>query len=154
MVFHFHSNENYSLFYSFLLVLFKNVFYINFVVKHINFERKENRMSDITHKQYWDEIESIVETCWTDYDNQTEDNWLDALHEQIDGHQYVIYNAYHYQVLLYSPNEEYGYKNGLMAESYKRLSDCLIHATYWAMYADCVEYFENNKEEIMGRVAA
>lgn len=103
----------------------------------------------MTYQEYYKEIESIVEQCWSDYDDQTENEWLDSLHEQLDGHEYVIYYANQFDALKHSSNENYGFENGLMAEKFNNLNDVLMSATYWAMYADSIEYFEYNKTEIM-----
>lgn len=112
-------------------------------------------MKDITCKEYHEEIESIVRNCFDaqTYDDINEDTWTDRLHEQIDGHQWVIYYAYHLDVLKHTDNQDYGYDNGLMAEKYDSLSSCLTHATYWAMYADCQDWFSSNRDEVVKEAA-
>ena len=36
--------------------------------------------------------EDIIDTVLNEYDDVNEDNYYDYAHEQIDGHEYVIYN--------------------------------------------------------------
>ncbi len=115
--------------------------------------RKEIKMSkDITYKEYHDEIESIVRNCFDaeTYNDIDEDTWTDRLHEQIDGHQWVIYTGYHTDVLKLSDNDDYCFDQGLIdASSAKSLSDITIIAAFWAMYADCLDWFSSNRDEVV-----
>lgn len=109
-------------------------------------------MKNIDHKEYWDEIKSIVENCFDSkvYEDTEEDTWTERLHNQVDGHKWVIYYAYHFDVLKLSENEDYAFDNGLIdASSIKSLSDCLTNCAYWAIYADCDDYFSNNRDKIL-----
>jgi hypothetical protein len=66
----------------------------------------------MTQSEYNAEIESIAREAREQeaegYDLQ------DAIHELVDGHQWVIYNANHLDVLRYSDNEEAGIEEGLI----------------------------------------
>ena len=70
-------------------------------------------MSELSRQQYRDEIKSIAESlaaealadCEWDRDSAEEAINDSRLHETIDGHQWVIYNAYNDDVLRHSDNE-------------------------------------------------
>jgi len=71
-------------------------------------------MNEITRSRYYDEIQSIAESMaedalsandW-DRDAAEEDINDSRLHETIDGHQWVIYNAYNLDVIRNSPNSD------------------------------------------------
>lgn len=108
-------------------------------------------MKNLTYNDYSNEIASIVKNCFDakEYEDTDEDTWTDRLHENIDNHQWVIYTAFHTDVLNHTTNEDYCFEQGLIdASKAQSLSDITQTATFWAMYADCVEYFENNSEEL------
>jgi hypothetical protein len=109
-------------------------------------------MSDITFSQYWTEIQDTAENIisevlsyhfeneCTDVD-QVQDIINDtALHESIDGHQWVIYYTYNMDVIKHSDNEDYMLDNfgaGHVSASLKEgLSTLHSHIAFWALYAD------------------
>lgn len=59
----------------------------------------------ISYKDYWDEIRDIAQDV-TDQANKYESDIYEILHETLDGHQWVIYTAYNYDVIRHSPNDE------------------------------------------------
>lgn len=62
-------------------------------------------MSDtITRDDYWREIGSIAESVTEDA-YEWEQELSDRLWEAIDGHQWVIYTAYNWEVLAISPSD-------------------------------------------------
>ena len=68
-------------------------------------------MADMTRKEYWDQIRSIREDLADEYRTEGSDEdpneWFnDRLHETIDGHQWIIYNAYNLDVLRFTDNED------------------------------------------------
>lgn len=106
-------------------------------------------MSELSSKQYWDEISSIAESlaedamAATEYDRQSaEDDIQDSrLHETIDGHQWVIYNAYNADVMRHSDNTDYYIDNfggdGAGHILKERGLDGLHNViAFWCMYAD------------------
>lgn len=100
----------------------------------------------LTEKEYWDEIKSIVDSVISEskeYDQDRED----TLWETIDGHQWVIYTFYNYQVLSISPNagyavEEWG-TDGIVTDGYLDTA----RLTFGAMLADCHEEMANRPDE-------
>lgn len=80
------------------------------------------KRASITYHDYWKEVrelaQSILEETLRDL---CDDGFLDPeavrktlderLWETIDGHQWVIYTQYHYQVLVVSPNDDYALLN-------------------------------------------
>lgn len=111
--------------------------------------------NNITSQKYWEEIESIVKNCFDEkeYDDVSEDTWEDRLYEIIDGHQWVIYTAYYFDVLKHSNNDEAIEDWDLEENSKKGFHNLLQIATCAAMQADCLDYFSRNREEILKEVA-
>lgn len=70
------------------------------------------QMADLTLSEYSKEISELAESIAKEAREEGRDV-SDVLHETIDGHQWVIYTAYHFDVLKHSKNdgayfEEYG----------------------------------------------
>jgi hypothetical protein len=65
-------------------------------------------MSDITRQSYWKEVRYLREACQEEWDGEKDWNEHagDWLHETIDGHQWVIYTHYNFQVLQHSDNAD------------------------------------------------
>jgi len=64
----------------------------------------------MTSQEYWAEVASLAESVLEEgrADGQSDDEIMsDRLWETIDGHQWVIYTAYHYEVLSHSDNSGY-----------------------------------------------
>jgi hypothetical protein len=68
---------------------------------------------DITSCDYWSEIRSIAENVKQDV-RENEGDVSDAVHEAIDGHQWVIYTGYHFDVLKHCSDESVGIDEGLI----------------------------------------
>jgi len=106
-------------------------------------------MSEITHTEYWKEVnelaESIVSEAMSDNDNDRqaaeEDIYDSRLHETIDGHQWIIYNAYNLDVIKNSDNEDY-YESNFggddIVASLKEGGIDNLHTVmaFWCLYAD------------------
>ena len=111
-------------------------------------------MNNSTETTYWNEvnatanyvIELAVESLQYDNEEITTDNIQDRiydciLHQQIDSHQYAIYNVYHLPILQYSDNAEYMVDN-FGAESVEHamkqggVSSLFAAMAFWAFYAD------------------
>lgn len=61
-------------------------------------------MSDLTLAEYSKEVTELAQTVAKEACDENRDV-SDVLHETIDGHQWVIYTAYHFDVLKHSPND-------------------------------------------------
>ena len=114
-------------------------------------------MSEMTSHEYWKEVSDlasgITQECFDEFpeDQQAEireDNDNDAfrealyerLHETIDGHQWVIYTAYNFDILRHSPNNDYSVVNfgaeGVANEAGMNWG----YLAYGALYADVQEH--------------
>jgi hypothetical protein len=69
--------------------------------------------SDVTSPEYWSEIRSIVENVKQDV-RENEADLSDAVHEAIDGHQWVFYTGYNLDVLKHCSDESAGIDEGLI----------------------------------------
>lgn len=106
-------------------------------------------MTIITTSQYWIEVEAVaaniaseaMQTASNDRD-EAEDIINDSLlHETIDGHEWIIYTAYHLPILQISDNTDYYIDNfGSDDAGYVLKNKGLdgLHQTiaYFAFYAD------------------
>ena len=110
--------------------------------------------------EYWKEIKSIaadlVDRAMEENDNdkdQAEEAINDhILHEDIDGHQWVIYYGYNLDVIKYSDNEDY-YSDNFGSESLAAsleqggLDTLHCHIAFWCMYADVQNELDNAFDE-------
>lgn len=106
------------------------------------------RESDtITYQSYWKEIGEQVDEAIKDAmgdDERDKDTIREAcdtwLHESIDGHQWIIYNHYHADVLKFSDHEdaaeEIGGLDGTLKE--KGVSGLMAVLAFCAMKEDCM----------------
>ncbi len=106
-------------------------------------------MSELTQTEYWTEVESIASTLADEALDQADDDkdaaleyiFDSALHETIDGHQWIIYTYYNLQVINFSDNDDY-YDQNFGAESLKAsleeggIDTLHCHIAFWALYAD------------------
>tara|TARA_R110000744_G_scaffold20440_1_gene53667 strand:+ start:481 stop:834 length:354 start_codon:yes stop_codon:yes gene_type:complete len=70
-------------------------------------------MSNITYREYKDEISDIAEDLYKEAreehpeDEDDRNEFLrERLHELVDGHRWIIYNAYNLSVYEHSPNPD------------------------------------------------
>lgn len=111
---------------------------------------------NITRNEYIEEIEGIaaniaceaVQSVKVDNPDIEQDEIKESaqelindslLHETIDGHEWIIYTAYHLPILQYSPNDDYMVENlGGAEEVLKQSGIGGLHQAlaFWAMYAD------------------
>jgi hypothetical protein len=123
-------------------------------------------MSQFTSVEYWKEVADLAACLVSESADYTDCNTVDtfdkdtildhindsALHEVIDGHQWVIYYAYNLSVLEYSNNEDYLIDNfgndeaGAILKD-KGLSGLHCALAYWALYADVSDALSNALEE-------
>ena len=112
-------------------------------------------MTTLTNQEYWTEVKDLakylvkdaLEQCDNDRE-QAEELLNDSLlHETIDGHQWVIYNAYNLPVIEHSDNEDY-YSDNFGAEALQSsleqggLTTLHCHIAFWCLYADVQEAIE------------
>lgn len=118
-------------------------------------------MSNITNSQYWIEVEAvanaIAEEAMIDNDFNRDaagDEINDfRLHEAIDGHQWIIYNAYNLDVYQYSGNSDYlidNFGTDEAGEILKKSGLGGLHQAlaYWAFYADVQDKINDCLDEV------
>jgi hypothetical protein len=95
--------------------------------------------NDVASSEYWSEIRSIVENVKQDV-RENEADLSDAIHEAIDGHQWVIYTGYNLDVLKHCSDESAGIDEGLIdanaALAEGGLSKLTAQLAYCAMERD------------------
>ena len=70
------------------------------------------------------------------------------LFEQIDSHEWIIYNRYHLQIMENTNNEDY------LIENFGEVSGNDFHSivgqfAFWAFYADVQEYIDGEIKEFL-----
>ena len=101
-------------------------------------------MSEMTQGDYWREVASIAETVAEEShaDGLDRDDLDERLWETIDGHQWVIYTAYNFDILRHSPNDDY-YGTNFGAEGIATDAGMNWSAlAFGALYADVQERLE------------
>lgn len=93
----------------------------------------------ISTHEYSKEVASIVDACKADCRGLNAEWVHDWLHAAVDGHQWVVDDAFHADVLLHSDNAEYGLDEGLVA--WRAGTDCPpaqlhVQLAFWAMHQD------------------
>lgn len=117
--------------------------------------------NEITKQSYWNEINSLAESiaseAMADNNNDRQDAEDDIndsrLHETIDEHQWIIYNAYNLDVLKYSDNEDYYIDNFGAEDAGHTLKERGIDGLhtamlFWAMYADVQNLISDKLDKI------
>lgn len=108
-------------------------------------------MEPITRKDYFDEIRAVRDNAleeYKEYGRDTDPNeWVsDWLHQTIDGHEWVIYNWYHTQILTWSDNEDAVFD--VMGEvTGTDASSVLTPMAFFAMEADVRDHLEMDEFE-------
>lgn len=103
----------------------------------------------MTSGEYEDEITSIAKGIIEEH-GLNEDDWHDAVHESVDGHQWIIYTGFHEEILDNSDNEPDNDEVTGMADPKGGWRDFRQVAAFMAMEADVQqklreladEYFE------------
>ena len=106
-------------------------------------------MSNITSSQYWIEVQSLAAQIAQDAMSQCDNDRNDAeelindslLHETIGAHQWIIYNAYHLDLLQYSDNSDYYIDNFGTDDAAIVLKEGglnVLHQAlaFWSLFAD------------------
>ena len=113
-------------------------------------DRKMNK------QDYYNEVNAIakdlvtnaLEQCDNDADQAMDLINDSLLHEWIDGHEWIIYNAYHLPILQHSDNAEYmgdNFGGDSVASALKDggLSGLHCALAFWALYADVMDNIED-----------
>jgi hypothetical protein len=93
--------------------------------------------NEITQQQYWAEINELAQDAFNEKDNY--EDRIDYVHELVDGHQWVIYNAYHFDVLKHCSDENAYFENFGEAPTGSNVHEILIKLVYAAMEQDVLE---------------
>ena len=121
-------------------------------------------MSMITASQYWKEVEAtadrVIDRARDESDRarkESEDYDLmevinDLLHEEVDGHEWIIYTAYNLDVIQYSENpDEYinNFGNDVAGDELKARGLQGLHTAiaFWAFYADVYDEISNRFDD-------
>lgn len=92
---------------------------------------------NITSQEYWTEIESLAKQC-LEWSQEDERGFSDLVMEAIDGHQWVIYYGFNYDVLKNTDYQGYYIEEfGTDGESFE---DLMMRSAFWAMYNDVINY--------------
>lgn len=110
---------------------------------------------DITRQDYIDEIHSIVDMIMLEYDIKSEDDFYEALHQVIDGHEWIIYYCYPLKVLdVCISDADIGIENGTVdakrAMENGGLNSLHAQLAYSAMFEDCMNRHRYLEEEKQG----
>lgn len=116
----------------------------------------------LTYKEYHNGVYSLALDIAREALGQAKYNKNDAmelindclLHEFIDGDEWVIYNAYHLQVLEHSNNADYMVDNlgtDCLAYVLEKGGLSRLHCAlaFWALYADVNEQLDNALDELI-----
>ncbi len=120
--------------------------------------RKDIHMSlDMSRREYWEEVsslaKSITEECLDGFDAKTQaeiqkDNHHDAFREAldertwetIDGHQWVIYTHYNFDIMRFSDNSGYSAENFGSESIIKDGQLDTAAIAFGGLYADVTEH--------------
>lgn len=96
---------------------------------------------EMTQGDYWREVRSIVDSLLEESHSDGEDReGLETrLWETIDGHQWVIYTAYNFDVMKHSPNDGYSAENFGADSIVKDGALDTAAIAFGALYADVSE---------------
>jgi len=107
----------------------------------------ETYMSEITWKSYREECNAIAEESLREaYENGSgEDDVYDRVHENVDGHEWSIYNRFHTQILQQSDNDNAYFKDfgNLEADS---ASDAIAKMAWAALRRDVNECVSSRQD--------
>jgi hypothetical protein len=108
--------------------------------------------NEITEKEYWSDVEAIAESV-IQREHEGEDRY-DALHEEVDGSQWIIYYYRAGKCLQFSSNEDAIFDD-MGDEAFKgcaSMGEIHTRAAYYAMRRDVEEYIDRNEAEIKAKL--
>jgi hypothetical protein len=104
-------------------------------------------MGDISLADYWKEVKSLAHDAVEDHPDD-EDAQVDRVREDVDGHQWIIYYGYNYDILKHTENDdaftEYG---DIPTDKQKSSSDILQYLAYCAFEADVMAALDDARKE-------
>jgi hypothetical protein len=104
-------------------------------------------MNEITSHEYWQEIESLCKQVFEECQEYQREP-CDVLHETLDGHQWVIYTRYAFDVLKHSDNDGAAIEEmGAEAATKDGVMNWAL-LVYCAMHQDCIDRAEFDWNEI------
>jgi len=89
----------------------------------------------ITQREYRAEVQAIAECLKV----EEHDDITDALHEIIDGHQWIIYTWKAKHVMLWTDNEDAAAEVGCAFSSDMNHGEYTMRAAFYAMFQDVVD---------------
>lgn len=89
--------------------------------------------STITYQEYWNEIKALAESVLQEYDEESQH---DGAFEAVDCHQWIIYNAYHYDVLRHCGDENAYFEQFGSAPAGNYVHEILVKLAFVAMLQD------------------
>lgn len=89
----------------------------------------------IDKQRYWNEVKDIA--IYVSKERY-------SLEEVIDGHEWIIYNKYHYEILIHSNNTDRATDIGV--SSFFSLDEILTIYAYYAFLSDVEEYILSHKD--------
>jgi hypothetical protein len=103
-------------------------------------------MEPLTRKEYFDEIRAIRANAleeYKEYGSDTDPNeWVSEwLHQTIDGHEWIIYNWYHTQVLTWTDNDDAAF-DVIEKVSGTNSTEVLTPLAFYAMEADVRDHLD------------
>lgn len=103
-------------------------------------------MEVITYNDYWSEVESIA--VQVTQESRTEDREIgEVLHETIDSHHWLIYNAYHLQILSISSKEDAYFDEHGGSLEVSSASEVFQTLAFYAFQADICAHTEFDSAE-------
>ena len=107
----------------------------------------------VTFTQYWNEVSDIADNILDEWLEEDEGFCIyDRLHEEIDGHQWIIYTAYHDDVLRHCGDED-AWEELYCAEDIGNLvkdqgmAGARMAQAFWAFNQDVGEALQSRADE-------
>ena len=94
-------------------------------------------MEEISQKAYWTEVESLANDCAKEA-KEGDRELSEVVWETCDGHQWVIYTFYNYQVIQHT-GQDIDDRFADMGGMGDRFSEVLTKAAYLALEGDVME---------------
>lgn len=94
--------------------------------------------NDITEKDYRNDVDSYAIEVRDRVRDEGVDE-CDAIHDAVDGSQWVIYTYRARHVLMFSTNEDAIFDEGIGLQGLNNSGDLFSAMAYWAMRADVAE---------------
>lgn len=94
--------------------------------------------TDITEKEYRADVDSYAIEVRDRVRDEGVDEY-DAIHDAVDGSQWVIYTYRARHVLMFSSNEDAFFDEGIGFHGINSAGDLYMTMAYWAMRADVAE---------------